>query len=315
MRLFFKGLILIAIIVTGLLSLSYGRHSAAALSGLTLSPPLKEVTLGPGLLETSTDITLQNNTDQAVRASLKLVDLRALAEYGGTTIDKAGLTSQYDLANWLSLPGGDTLTIASKQTIKVRVNIANRPDLTPGGHYGGIVITTSPSDSAVKSEVSVNQQLISLLFIKKLGGEVYGLQLESSTFKRSSSNIPQVGTIKFKNTGNVHLVPRGYIEVTDPGGKLIAKGTINQDSLNILPGSSRKYVTVLQPVAQANGRGTYKVTTYYRYDDQKDFSQFSDTFSLSGTNLWPFIISGGAVLVIAPVMIFIIKRKIYRRIR
>lgn len=306
-------LCLILLVSVGLIT---STRSVSALSGLTISPPLREITLGSGLLEASTDLTLQNNSDQTIRASLQLVDLRALGEYGGNSLDKAGLTNKYDLANWLALPGGDTVVIASKQTVRVAVKIANRSDLAPGGHYGAIVITSSPENTSVKTQVSLNQQIVSLLFIKKLGGEVYGLELESSTFKQSADkktyDIPQVITTKFKNTGNVHVVPRGYVEVADPGGKLIAKGIINQDSLNILPGSSRKYVTTLQSVAQANKSGLYKVITYYRYDDQKDFKQFSETFRYGGgTNIWPFVVGGGAliVLVIAAGVVFIVRRK------
>lgn len=305
-------LCLVALVTGGL---TPGGRSVSALGGLTISPPLREITLGPGLLEASTDVTLQNNSDQTVRASLQLVDLRALGQYGGNSLDKAGLTGKYDLANWLTLPGGNTVDIAGKQTVRVAVKIANRSDLAPGGHYGAIVITSSADNSSAKSQVSLNQQVVSLLFIKKLGGEVYGLQLESSTFKRSS-DIPQIVTTNFKNTGNVHLVPHGYIEVTDPVGKLIAKGIINQDSLSILPGSLRKYVTTMQPVAQASRPGTYKVTTYYRYDDQKDFKQFSETFSRGGgKKIWLFIASGVAVLVIAAGAVLIIIRKHYRRIK
>lgn len=251
--------------------------SVHAINGLTVSPPLREVTIGPGLIETTADVTLQNNTNQSISAYLQLVDLRALGEYGGTSLDKAGLTGKYDLANWMTLPGGDTVIVASGETVKVRVKITNRDDLAPGGHYGAVVISTS-SNNAVKSDVNINQQLVSLLFIKKLGGESYGLQLKSVDYKKSS-NVPQEVTTTFKSTGNVHVVPRGYVEVTDPAGKLVAKGILNQDSSLILPGSERKFVTLMQPVSSASKPGKYKVTVYYRYDGQKDFSQQSSYFN------------------------------------
>jgi hypothetical protein len=272
-----------------------------ALSGLTVSPPLKEITLGPGLIETATDVTIQNNTNQSVRAHLQLVDLKSLGIYGGTTLDKAGLTDKYDLANWMSLPGGDTVVIASGQTVKVKVNITNRSDLAPGGHYGAVVITSSAADSGIKSDVNISQQLVSLMFIKKLGGEVYGLQLEPISYKGSS--MPDQITTRFKSTGNVHVVPRGFIEVTDPSGKVVSKGILNPDSNIILPGSTRQLVTLMQSVSAANKPGRYKVTVYYRYDGQKDFMSES-TYFTHGNILVQIMIGIALVAAVATAVTF-----------
>jgi hypothetical protein len=280
---------------------------AYAVNGLTVSPPLKEVTLGPGLIETATYVTLQNNTSQSIRAHLQLADLRALGEYGGTSLDKAGLSDKYDLADWMTLPSGDTVIIASGETLRVKVDIANRSDLAPGGHYGAVVITSS-SDNSVKSDVNINQQLVSLLFIKKLGGEVYGLQLESQDYKKTSG-IPQEVTTRFKGTGNVHVIPRGYIEVTDPVGKVVAKGIINEDSNIVLPDKSRQFVSLMNPIAAADRSGRYKVTVYYRYDGQKDFSSQTTYFD-HGTNLVPYM-AGGVIAIsgLATGVYFIFRNK------
>lgn len=306
MRQAFRILAAVAICLIGTAAAS---RPALGLGGLTISPPLREVTLGPGLIEAPADITLQNNTDQTVRATLKLIDLRALGEYGGNTLDKAGLTSKYDLANWLSLPGGNSVVIGAQKSVQVHVVISNRSDLSPGGHYGAVVISTSPDSGSAKGSVSFNQQLVSLLFIKKLGGESYGLQLQSSNFKHSNT-IPQQVSTEFRNTGNVHVVPRGYIEVTDPVGKLLAKGTINEDSQSILPGASRKYTTLIAPMAQSTKRGTYRVTTYYRYDGEKEFRQFSESYNIGTQIPWKLIVIGAAgLLIIAAAMRFARRRK------
>lgn len=283
--------------------------STYAANGLTVSPPLKEITLGPGLIETTTEVILQNNTSQQISAHLQLVDLKALGTYGGTSIDKAGLPDKYDLANWMTLPDGDTLTISSGQTVKAKVKIMNRSDLTPGGHYGAVIITSSGS-GGVKSDVNISQQIVSLLFIKKLGGEVYGLHLGQMTYK--GSDIPQEITLPFSATGNVHVVPRGYIEVTDPAGKLISKGIINQDSSLILPGSTRQFVTLMQPISAANKPGRYKITAYYRYDGQNEFTKQTMYFN-HGNQFVQWLIIGATVVIIGAVLFFVFKT--VRRVR
>ena len=280
--------------VVGMCLIVFGAP-VRALSGITLSPPLKDITLGPGLLEAVTDVSLTNNTSQQVRAQLKLVDLKALGEFGGTSLGQAGLPDTYDLANWMSLPGGDTVVLPANQTVKLSVRISNRADLTPGGHYGAVIVTTD-SGGTVSSNVNINQQLVSLVFVKKLGGEKYGLELKTILSDQSKNRLPQVVKLDFGSTGNVHVIPRGYIEVTDPKNKLVAKGIINQDSSLILPGKTRQFATNLQPISDSNAPGQYKITVHYRYDEQQDFQTQSVYFMRNGADIWKIVSAGSAVL-------------------
>lgn len=286
--------------------------STHAAGGLTLSPPLKDITLGPGLLETTTEVALTNNTAQAVQTQLKLVDLKALGDFGGTSLDKAGLPDAYNLANWMSLPGGDRVTIPANQTVRIKVMITNRSDLAPGGHYGAVVVTAD-SVATPKSNVSISQQLVSLVFVKKLGGEKYGLRLKEMLVDQVRGSMPQSVRLNFASTGNVHVTPRGYIEVTDPKGKLVAKGIINSDSSLVLPGVSRQLTTAMQPVNNSSATGQYKITAHYRYDGEEDFQVQSVYFTRSG---FPqsFLLAAGAlvggVLILAT---FFLVRKIIRK--
>ena len=271
----------LAAIVAAFVCLAVSVPPVRAAGGLTLSPPLKEITLGPGILETTTDLILTNNTAQAVHVQLKLVDLKALGNFGGNSLDKAGLPDAYNLANWMTLPGGDTVMIPASQTQRIKVMITNRSDLTPGGHYGAVIVTAASTDT-VKSNVGISQQLVSLVFVKKLGGEKYGLRLNEMLADQVKGQLPQSVKLNFASTGNVHVTPRGYIEVTDPKGKLVAKGIINPDSSLILPGASRQLNTVLQSVASSGAVGQYKITAHYRYDGEEDFQVQSVYFTRSG---------------------------------
>lgn len=292
MRRFIKRPITLAglLIVVATLSLPM---TVFAKNGITVSPPLKEITLGPGLLETSSDISIENNTAAPVVASLKLVDLKDLGEFGGSNLSQAGLPEKYKLANWLSLPEGDNVKIGSNESVKVKVKITNRQDLSPGGHYGAIIITTS-ADGSKNENVSLSQQLASLLFVKKTGGEHYGMELTSLT-PNSSVRIPDSIALNFKNTGNTHVVPRGFVEVTDPKNRLVAKAIINPDSVFILPEQSRSLTALFKPVANSGGiSGRYTITAYYRYDGQEQFSTKSVYFNQSsiwGRVKYPLIIT------------------------
>lgn len=283
-------------------------RSVQAAGGLTVSPPLKEITLGPGLISTNFDVTLKNTTGVAVLASYKLVDLKSLGQYGGNTLDKAGLPDSYDLTSWMSLTHSDKQRVANGETATIQVKIDNRSDLSPGGHYGAVIITTTPEDGKSDS-ISLNQQIISLVFVKKLGGEIYGLSLEPLK-PRDSSKIPDSVELVFKSTGNVHVTPRGFVEVTDPSGKLIAKGIINSDSSIVLPGASRKFVTIMQPVSSATDRGEYKITVRYRYEGEDKFSTQTITFNrgYSPKNMF-FVAIPVAVVTIGTAFLWKTRRK------
>lgn len=261
--------IAMAILLIVLVWTAHAVNTYAATGGLSLSPPLQEVTLGPGLLQANIDVTLKNTTGIPVNASYKLIDLKALGTYGGSTLDQAGLPDKYNLANWMTLSAGDTQTISGEETVTIKIAIDNRSDLAPGGHYGALVITTRSGDST-KSSVSLNQQIVSFIFVKKLGGEKYGLDLESLT-PNSLSSIPDTVALHFKNTGNVHVMPRGYIEVINPSGTLVSKGIINPESTFVIPETSRKFVTTMQSVSNDRPGGRYTVTVHYRYDGQEEF--------------------------------------------
>jgi hypothetical protein len=242
----------------------------ATSGGITISPTLKELVLSSGLIEARTTIVLTNRTGRDLTAGIRVVDFSALNEYGGVSFGQAGLAvSKYALANWMALPGGNQVALPNGQSTLVALRVENRSDLAPGGHYGAVVVTAGTS--ATSNNVNFKQELVSLVFVKKLGGEQYGLQLQSLTADENSK-IPNAATLRFSSTGNVHVVPRGYVTVTDLTGKIVAKGLINPESTLILPGTTRQFVTLLQPIANSKLPGRYTVTAYYRYEGQNQFS-------------------------------------------
>lgn len=280
--------------------------------GLTISPSLKELIIGPGLLEAKTTISVRNDTGKDLMATIRLVDFESLDEFGGVSLGQVGAApSAYSLAKWMSLPNGESVRLPNNQTIEIPVAIRNDDDLSPGGHYGAAIVSVVNDEATVANEVSFKQELASLLFVKKTGGETYGIVLETIEPK-NLPDIPASVTLKFKSTGNVHVIPRGYIEITDPRGNLIAKGIINPESTLVLPDKSRQFVTIMQPVAEAKLKGEYKITAYYRYDGMKDFEAKSITFK-RGT---AFVSTGIILLVgllITGVTAWVLKKKKFKK--
>ena len=241
-------------------------------SGLTISPSSKDITLGSGLLQANVTIRLTNNSGKDLSGQLRLVDFKTLNESGGLSFGQVGIPlSKYGLANWMSLPNGNKVDVPNGKSISVLLNIDNRADLAPGGHYGAVVVSTgTPIATNGNHQISFNQELVSLIFVKKLGGEQYGLQLQS-VIPGDHQNIPNSVQLRFKNTGNVQLTPRGYVTIIDPKKKLVAKGIINADSALVLPEARRSFTSLLQPIATSSATGNYTLNVFYRYDEKSDF--------------------------------------------
>ena len=122
--------------------------------------------------------------------------------------------------------------------------------------------------------------LTSLILVRKTGGEVYGLRLPSPPKISQWWNLPGQVNLRFQNTGNVHVVPRGTIKLIDPLGRVVMKGVINSESAPILPESFRRYTVSLESLIMASVPGWYREVVSYRYDG-------SDTVIVKNTGfLW-----------------------------
>ncbi len=278
-----------------------GTPAAKASNGVTFSPTQKEVVVSSGLLEAVTNVTVTNNTGKSLIGTVRLVDFKTLKETGGLLFSQAGVPiDKYGLANWMALANGDAINVPDGQSRDIKVNIMNRSDLAPGGHYGAVVISLNTTIASSGQKANFKQELVSLLLVKKLGGERYGLNLESLSAD-SNRDIPKSVGLRFKSTGNVHVTPRGYAQVTDPRGKLVAKGIINPESTIILPETSRQFITSLSSVADSKLPGRYKITAYYRYDGQDQFSTrtvYINRFVWSPFLIVGMILTGTVVLLV-----------------
>lgn len=243
-----------------------------ALTGVTVSPALANIDLQPGQQQQTVNASITNNTASAVTITLSTVDFKSLNDSGGVLFI-GSTTYKYGLAKWISLPNGK-VSLAPHQTQRLSVTIANRTDLSPGGHYGAIVYKVLPDShsSAGNNNVNVQQELSTLVFIKKLGGEVYGLRLEHVQLGGSLFHAPESAVLTFRNTGNTQTVPRGLVQVSGPHSPEVSRGLINTDSGLVLPDSTRKFAVPLSGSSHLLWPGRYHVTVHYRYDESGSFA-------------------------------------------
>ncbi|MBW3538505.1 hypothetical protein KY386_03375 [Candidatus Parcubacteria bacterium] len=270
-----------------------GPARAAAVSGVSVTPALKEVTLAPGQPQEAFLLSVRNNTPAALSLRLSVVDFGVLDETGGVAFlgETSDLERRYGLAAWAKLDRS-TMTLPPGANGKVKLTINNQETLTPGGHYGAVLfkVDNGASKRPEGQKVTLNQVFSSLILVKKVGGERYGLSLAGHDSSSWRFNLPNQLQLRFSNPGNVHVTPTGTIKLIDPLGREVARGTINPEAGRILPESFRLYRTKLKSTASAWLPGYYRTQISYGYDAQTDRTLVQSKFMLVNLPLVPLLV-------------------------
>lgn len=274
-------------IAAAIVTLMLAIPVSAAGEGFVISPAFQSVSLQTAQL--SGDYVLQLTNTTAIDQNFKLsaVDFGTLDESGGVAFlgsPTSELEHRYGLASWMRL-GADKVFVARGKTVMIPVSIENRSSLAPGGHYGAILATAvseTGSAGGNNPRVSFTQVLSSLVLLTKAGGINPSLILKAVKIDHGGARLPVAVTLRFLNDGNVHLVPRGTITITDPVGRVVQRGALNDGSTAILPESFRRYPTPLVKVAPAWLPGRYTVRANYRYDGTDKTKQSDTTFWYAG---------------------------------
>jgi hypothetical protein len=278
-----------------------------ASSGFVVSPIYQNVSIGAEQPQAHYVVNLNNNTQLAQAFKLSTEDFGSLNNSAGVAFlgtSTSSFAKKYGLSSWMKLDQ-NTVTVPAGQSVNVGVTIENSDTLTAGGHYGAILATalTAPNGPAVQPRVGVFEVVSSLILLIKQGDVSLGLVAASQSSNGGWWAVASNVTDKFSNTGNVHVIPRGLVQVRDPLGHVVERGSINEDSGIILPENSRTYVTPMMKLVAAKWPGQYSVTLTYRIDGdagQKTITSSYWYLGMMGTlaAVVVVLIVGGAGLVI-----------------
>ncbi len=314
MKRFLATLLFGGLFLCGMVLLDTPAFADSSPSGLTVSPAFQEMLLDQAEQEKVFFVSVTNNTHDAVILRLSVYDFGGLDESGGVAFLGASnnLEKKYSLASWMR-PEKDVVTLEPGETQRVRVTIENRESLGPGGHYGALTFKTEGDTRAdMDNSIAVNQLFSTLVFVKKIGGEVYGLDLRGNELAHNLAHLPGTVRLRFQNTGNVHVVPRGIITISDPLGRVVRKGIVNEESGIILPETLRAYSISLKSVRKSFIPGKYTLSISYRYDGKETFE--TSSMKLGIFVPMPILIIGVAMAAIAGWYIVRVKRKGKQRI-
>lgn len=266
--------------------------------GISISPFIQQLDIEPGDVAKSFNLKLTNQTSTLQELSLTPRDFGSLNDSGGILLEgNNNYTQKYGLASWLSL-GADTVALQPKESRDILVTVENRSSLQPGGHYAAVVASVKSLDEPTRgNKVAVNQQLLTLILVNKVGGEHYALNLKSIQQNGNWLHLPNTIQLRFQNPGNVHVIPRGVVKLRSPSGKILARGVINSESAYVLPETFREVYVPLIPVSKDFPfPGLYRVEVDYRYDGLNVTAQKSYAVKFINLKLYGCLLIVGVII-------------------
>lgn len=206
---------------------------------LTTSPLPINLTVEPGS-STSTQLRIKNDGTQKETLTIDLMKFKADGESGAPLpLDRE---PGDDFLDWVHF-SENTFTIDPNQwkTINATFDV---PSTAAFGYYYAIVFSRASDNEAAeagKTKVSGGTAILVLLEAKVPDAKREVTVTSFSADRKWYEFLPATFTVKLKNTGNVHIAPRGNLFIGRPGKKADTTVEVNLGKGNILPDSSREF--------------------------------------------------------------------------
>lgn len=216
-------------------------QSASPSEGLTISPPIFEITLKPQESAKYT-IRVTNPTKNLIELYPSSMDFASSGEGGQPTFLPANETSnRFSMANWITFETSK-IALLPEQVVEFNFQISVPEDAEPGGHYGVVFLATEPPKTeGSTSHISLSSKVGSLLLVKIPGDINEKGSVEEFSTPWFYFSPPVNITAFIRNSGNIHFRPDGEITIKDWKGKDLERISINPLKGNVLPDSRRKF--------------------------------------------------------------------------
>ncbi len=275
--------------------------------GITVSPSIAHIDLATDPAEYT--LTYTNNTGANINLLLSVQDFSELeGTYQVNFLNqKDAANYKYSLSSWISFENNNLqLNPGEKKSVKIFID---KDRITKGGHYASILAEIQQPEN--KHAINVKPALSALLFVRaSTGKEIEEGKISDFKPLRDGIEYPDAYIVMFENRGNVHVIPYGLIQIYDPLGSLVAKGSFNTYSLDALPESIRRYdtkVTTYQKILLP-GIYTARIDLHFGKTNQK-LSKTVKFFSQGALDFGKI----GIGLVIIVILLFYLKKRLIKR--
>jgi len=246
---------------------------------LSVSPTLFEMSANREQSWSST-VRVINANEFPIRVFATPVNFAPSGEGGeGTLTPVFGTEADGStLAEWITITE-EEIVIEPERTVSVPFSIAVPEDAAPGGHFAAILIGTRPFNNGPgQAQVETSQVVTSLVFLSVAGDiQESGSIREFTSARRVYEQASAEFSLRFENTGNVHLQPQGEIEIRNMWGQERGRIDINKNSQfgNVLPESIRNYAYEWDSTWSVADIGRHSAEVTLAYGDTT--RQFADS--------------------------------------
>lgn len=292
--------LLLLIFLIGLLVPGVCLAQSNPTGGISVTPSIVHIDLSVDPAEYTLTYTNNFNSDVVLKLSAK--DFTALEdsyqlEFLNQNQDQ---NYKYGLSSWISFEN-PYLDLSPHETSTVKVFI-DKQKITRGGHYASILAEVTQPQTT--KDIGVQAVISSLLFVRaSTGQEIEEGKIFSFDPLRDGIDFPDSFLLRFENSGNVHVIPYGLLQIYDPLGNLVGKGIVNEDSLDALPESIRNYTIKVKSPTSLLLPGEYTAKLYLHFGKTGRKLQTSIKFFSQGSfNLLQ--IGVGIILIIIAIFIY-----------
>jgi hypothetical protein len=238
-RLYIMGLVVGGGLFLGVFASPAQAQTPDAGLRLITSPLPINLVAEPGQTIT-TELKVKNGGTVDETLKIDLMKFRAYEESGKPQLMEREAAD--DFLDWVTF-SEPTFTIAPDEwkTITATFHV---PATASFGYYYAFVFSRAGEVQPLSSRETVlvgGTAVLVLLEVRVPGAVREATVTEFSTDKTFYEFLPTTFHIKLKNTGNVHLAPRGNIFIDQGSTKDIAILEVNSEKGNILPLSSRVF--------------------------------------------------------------------------
>jgi hypothetical protein len=245
------------------------------------------------------EVIVRNTGKETLNINVESQDFVASGEEGEVNLTDTNNT--YSLSKWIEINDGK-FAIAGGQQKRVKFSIRLPFNAEPGGHYASVFAHLSPPAGA-QSGAYIGQKIGALVLMRVAGKTTESASVE--TFKTAKSQYakgPVDFDLRIKNTGTVHIKPKGMIAITNMWGKKVADVSVDQK--NVLPGAIR-HMSAKWEKTPKFGKYTATLLTYYGPDNKQLTA--ATTFWIIP---WKTVAIWGGILLIVLVLLYIGRRRV-----
>lgn len=184
------------------------------------------------------ELQLFNETTDNIRVEVISAGMRVTdAQKGSATLVLEGA----ERPAWLTVePGVISLAPGERKTVRVTIAL---PDDARGTQMAGVALVSSPVRSAEEGAITIRAITGPFVFVKPVGQADSSAKAELVKFEGSKSSVqsslPITLHATIANTGDVHVVPGGEVEVRGSFGRVLATMPFNAEGRIVLPRTVR----------------------------------------------------------------------------